>query len=212
MYQPTRSESGPPVALILIGINVLVFLISASSNSLFSWFALWPVGSPEIMQVGNQLLKVPTFWPWQLLSYGFLHGSLTHIFFNMFALYLFGLPLEAGWGRLRFAWYYFVCLVGAGLVQLVVASTGAEIYPTVGASGAVFGLLLAYGLRFPNNVIVLLIPPIPIKAKYFVILYGAAELLFGVTGMMPGVAHFAHLGGMLFGLLLLWKWGWRPGR
>jgi membrane associated rhomboid family serine protease len=164
------------------------------------------------MQVGNQVLKVPTFWPWQLISYGFLHGSLTHIFFNMFALYLFGLPLEAGWGRSRFALYYLVCLVGAGLVQLVVASTSAEIYPTVGASGAVFGLLLAYGLRFPNNVIVLLIPPIPIKAKYFVILYGAAELLFGVTGMMPGVAHFAHLGGMLFGLVLLWKWGWRPGR
>jgi membrane associated rhomboid family serine protease len=212
LYQPTRSESGPPVALILISINVLVFLISAASNSLFSWFALWPVGSPEIMQVGNQVLKVPTFWPWQLISYGFLHGSLTHIFFNMFALYLFGLPLEAGWGRSRFALYYLVCLVGAGLVQLVVASTSAEIYPTVGASGAVFGLLLAYGLRFPNNVIVLLIPPIPIKAKYFVILYGAAELLFGVTGMMPGVAHFAHLGGMLFGLVLLWKWGWRPGR
>jgi len=191
---------------------VLVFILSMSAEILFAWFALWPLGSPEQMVIGNSSMTIPPFRPWQLISYGFMHGSVTHIFFNMFALFLFGLPLEAGWGRWRFASYYFTCLVGAGLVQLLVASSSAEVYPTVGASGAVFGLLLAYGLRFPNNVIVLLIPPIPIKAKYFVVLYGAAELLFGVTGMMPGVAHFAHLGGMLFGLLLLVKWGWRPGQ
>ncbi len=220
MYQPNspnshgQPASGPrraiPLAFIIIGINVLVFILSMSAEVLFAWFALWPIGSGEQMMIGNNSFSVPPFRPWQLLSYGFLHGSITHIFFNMFALFLFGLPLEAGWGRWRFAVYYFTCLIGAGLVQLVVASSSQEIYPTVGASGAVFGLLLAYGLRFPNSVIVLLIPPIPIKAKYFVVLYGAAELLFGVTGMMPGVAHFAHLGGMLFGLLLLIKWGWRP--
>jgi membrane associated rhomboid family serine protease len=200
------------MALILIGVNVAAFLLSASFNELFAWFALWPLGHGGDMIGGITGLQAPPFRPWQLVSYGFLHGSLTHIFFNMFALYLFGMPLEAGWGRRRFAVYYFTCLVGAGLVQLVVASSSAQIYPTVGASGAVFGLLLAYGLRFPNNVIVLLIPPIPIKAKYFVVLYGIAELFFGVTGVMPGVAHFAHLGGMLFGMLLLWRWGWRPGR
>lgn len=220
MYQPNtpnshgQPASGPrrgiPLAFILIGINVLVFILSMSAEVLFARFALWPVGSGEQMMIGNNSISVPPFRPWQLLSYGFLHGSITHIFFNMFALFLFGLPLEAGWGRWRFGVYYFTCLIGAGLVQLVIASSSQEIYPTVGASGAVFGLLLAYGLRFPNSVIVLLIPPIPIKAKYFVVLYGIAELIFGVTGMMPGVAHFAHLGGMLFGLLLLIKWGWRP--
>jgi len=220
LYQPNSPNSqgqpgsGPrraiPLAFILIGINVLVFILSMSAEVLFAWFALWPVGSGEQMMIGNNSISVPPFRPWQLLSYGFLHGSITHIFFNMFALFLFGLPLEAGWGRWRFGVYYFTCLIGAGLVQLVVASSSQQIYPTVGASGAVFGLLLAYGLRFPNSVIVLLIPPIPIKAKYFVVLYGIAELIFGVTGMMPGVAHFAHLGGMLFGLLLLIKWGWRP--
>lgn len=222
MYQPNSPDSDRPrvpgsrgtvpLAFILIAANVLVFLLSMSAQMMFAWFALWPLGSSEQIMVGNSSMAVPPFAPWQLISYGFMHGSVTHIFFNMFALFLFGLPLEAGWGRWRFGVYYFTCLIGAGLVQLVVASSSAEVYPTVGASGAVFGLLLAYGLRFPNSVIVLLIPPIPIKAKYFVVLYGAAELLFGVTGMMPGVAHFAHLGGMLFGLLLLLKWGWRPGR
>ncbi len=221
MYQPNTphdgrppspgSRSATPLALILIGINVLVFVLGWSAQMLYAWFALWPIGSADQMLIGTTIVSTPPFRPWQLISYGFMHGSVSHLFFNMFALFLFGLPLEAGWGRWRFGVYYFTCLLGAGLVQLVVASSSAEAYPTVGASGAVFGLLLAYGLRFPNSIIVLLFPPIPIKAKYFVILYGAAELLFGVTGMMPGVAHFAHLGGMLFGLLLLIKWGWRPG-
>jgi membrane associated rhomboid family serine protease len=98
-------------------------------------------------------------------------------------------------------------LVGAGLVQLSVAQLSGEVYPTIGASGAVFGVLLAFGMMFPNTRLMLLFPPIPIKAKWFVLGYGALTLVFGVTGTMSGVAHFAHLGGMLFGLVLILYWG-----
>jgi membrane associated rhomboid family serine protease len=125
----------------------------------------------------------------------------------MFALYMFGLPIERAWGTRRFLVYYLVCLIGAGLVQLGVAALAGEVYPTIGASGAVFGLLLAFGMMYPNSRIMLLIPPIPMKAKYFVIGYGVLTLLFGMTGVMPGIAHFAHLGGMLFGLVMILYWG-----
>lgn len=200
MYQRHFNQSGTPLSLILIGINVGVFALQYLINSnIFGLLALWP-------------LQADYFYPWQIISYGFLHGSPTHIFFNMFGLYMFGLPLEASWGKQRFMIYYFTCLIGAGLIQLIVSLGSPFAYPTIGASGAIFGLLLAYGLRFPNNVIMLLIPPIPIKAKYFVWIYGAIELFLGVTGRAPGIAHFAHLGGMLFGLVLLWQWGWRPRR
>jgi membrane associated rhomboid family serine protease len=107
----------------------------------------------------------------------------------------------------RFLQFYFVCMIGAGLVQLLVAQFSGEIYPTIGASGAVFGLLLAFGVMYPNTRIMLLIPPIPMKAKWFVIGYGLLTLLFGVTGTMPRIAHFAHLGGMLFGLVMILYWG-----
>jgi len=200
MYQRYFNQSGPPLSLILIGINVGIFALQYLIDSnVFGLLALWPLQSDY-------------FYPWQVISYGFLHGSPTHIFFNMFGLYMFGLPLEASWGKQRFAIYYFTCLVGAGFIQLMVSLGSPFDYPTIGASGAVFGLLLAYGLRFPNNVIMLLIPPIPIKAKYFVWIYGAIELFLGVAGRAPGIAHFAHLGGMLFGLVLLWQWGWRIRR
>lgn len=203
MQQPYRFLSATPLSYLLIGLNLIFFLFQQGSNTLLYWLALWPIG-------GTEQLGAPDFMAWQLVSYGFLHADFTHLFFNMFALYMFGLPLESSWGKHRFAQYYFTCMVGAGFIQLIVAIVTQSFYPTIGASGAVFGLLLAYGLRFPNNVIMLLIPPIPMKAKYFVWLYGAAELFFGITGRMPGIAHFAHLGGMLFGLMLLWIWGWRP--
>lgn len=123
---------------------------------------------------------------------------------------MFGFPLEKTWGSRRYAKYYGACILGAGLIQLMVQHLSAEIYPTIGASGAVFGLLLAYGVMWPNNKLFLLFFPVPIKAKWFVLIYGAVELLFGVTGMQPQVAHFAHLGGLFFGAALLWYWGWRP--
>jgi membrane associated rhomboid family serine protease len=145
---------------------------------------------------------------WQILTYGFLHGNVMHIAFNMFALWMFGRELEWLMGSQRFLIYFLVCVVGAALVQLLVASFQGGLYPTVGASGGVFGILLAYGLTFPNRIVMLLFPPIPMKAKYFVLFYGLLELYLGVSGNAPGVANFAHLGGMLFGFLLLQYWSY----
>jgi membrane associated rhomboid family serine protease len=186
--------SQPPLAIIFIIACVLVFF----SGLQFAGLALWP------LQGGH-------FGPWQMVSYAFLHGSFNHLFFNMFALWMFGLPVERIWGSYRFGLYYAVCVVGAGIIQLIVQQASGSLYPTIGASGAVFGLLLAYGVMWPNNKMLLIFFPVPIKAKWFVLIYGVVELLFGVTGTMPQVAHFAHLGGLVFGAGLLWRWGWRPG-
>jgi len=183
-----------PISIGIIIICVIVFLL----NNISAQLALWPLYSNY-------------FQPWQLVSYGFLHGSFNHLFFNMFALWMFGLPIEKTWGSRKFAQYYFVCILGAGLIQLLVQYLSGDIYPTIGASGAVFGLLLAYGVTWPNAKLFLIFFPVPIKAKWFVLIYGAAELVFGVTGAMPQVAHYAHLGGLFFGAGLLWRWGWRPG-
>ena len=132
----------------------------------------------------------------------------------MLALLMFGAPLEHTWGNRRFATYYFTCVAGAGLCQLIVGSwtvmQGGIAYPTVGASGGVFGLLLAYGMLFPHQRVMLLIPPIPMKARTLVIVYGLIELFLGASGLQPGVAHFAHLGGMLFGWLLIQYWRGKP--
>lgn len=184
----------PPVSIAIIIACVAVYLL----RNISPYLALWPLHSDY-------------FEPWQLVSYAFLHGSFNHLFFNMFALWMFGLPVERMWGSRRFAGYFGICVVGAGLIQLLVQYISGAIYPTIGASGAVFGLLLAYGVMWPDNRLILIFFPVPIKAKWFVLIYGAAELLFGVTGAMPQVAHFAHLGGLFFGAGLLWRWGWRPG-
>lgn len=182
-----------PVSMGVIIICAAIFLMQNVSPHL----ALWPLYSGY-------------FQPWQLFTYAFLHGSFNHLFFNMFAVFMFGFPLEKMWGSKRYAEYYGICLLGAGLIQLMVVYISGEVYPTIGASGAVFGLLLAYGVMWPNNKLILLFFPVPIKAKWFVLIYGAVELVFGVTGAMPQVAHFAHLGGLIFGAGLLWRWGWRP--
>jgi membrane associated rhomboid family serine protease len=150
------------------------------------------------------------FGIWQVFTYGFLHGSLPHLAFNMFALWMFGRDLERLMGGKNFFTFYMVCVVGAGIVQLIVAALQGGMYPTVGASGGVFGILLAYGMTFPNRMVMLIFPPIPMRAKYFVILIGLFELYLGFSGRSPGVANFAHLGGMLFGFLLLRYW--RRGR
>ena len=183
-----------PVSIGIIVLCVIVFFTGFQPAGL----ALWPLGSG-------------VFTPWQLVSYAFLHGSFNHLFFNMFALWMFGLPIQKLWGTRKFAEYYFICVLGAGLVQLLVQYISGDVYPTIGASGAVFGLLLAYGVTWPNTKLFLIFFPVPIKAKWFVLIYGAAELIFGVTGAMPQVAHYAHLGGLFFGAGLLWRWGWRPG-
>lgn len=147
------------------------------------------------------------FQSYQFITYMFLHGSLEHLFFNMFALWMFGRTLEYELGSRRFIIYYMVCGIGAALLQMGVAAAAGEYYiQLLGASGAVMGLLLAFGVMHPNEVLILLPIPIPIKAKWFVIGYAVIELLLGWTGMQASVAHFAHVGGMLWGLALLYYW------
>jgi membrane associated rhomboid family serine protease len=131
----------------------------------------------------------------------FMHGSFWHLFFNMFALWMFGVELEHVWGPRRFLVYYLACGLGAAALHFLLSSVA-----IIGASGAVFGILLAYGFMFPNRQLMLLFPPIPLKAKYFVIGYGLIELLSGFNGSSDGIAHFAHLGGMAVGLVLLLIW------
>ncbi|MEX0386256.1 rhomboid family intramembrane serine protease [Spiribacter onubensis] len=204
-----RNLNDTPVVLTMLianGLGFVAYLLLGPSMVI--GFGLWPLGTEglDARLVGG---GIPGFEIWQLLTYGFLHGGMLHLFVNMFALWMFGTALESFWGSRPFLVYYLVCLVGAGLIQLVVATMAADggsIYPTIGASGAVFGILLGFAMMFPNQQLVLLFPPIPIKAKYFVILYGAFELYAGVTGSMSGVAHFAHLGGMAFGLLMILYW------
>jgi membrane associated rhomboid family serine protease len=142
------------------------------------------------------------FLPWQLVTYMFLHADFYHIFFNLFSLCIFGQALEQLWGTKRFLIYYFLTWIGAGIIQLFVSSGY-----TIGASGAVFGILLGFGMMYPNRRIMLLFPPIPIKAKYFVGFYGALELFNGLTRVDSGIAHFAHLGGLLVGFILIKLWG-----
>ncbi|MEX0729520.1 MAG: rhomboid family intramembrane serine protease [Aquisalimonadaceae bacterium] len=205
--EPRRPSMLPPVVLALLIVNGVVFLLQGMfETALLTHLALWPLGGGGLMPTAEGLFFVPAFQPWQLGTYGFLHGNLLHLFVNMFALWMFGVPLEHTWGSRRFAFYFMFCVVGAGVIQLVVASQASMPYPTVGASGGVFGILLGFGMLFPNQRVMLLFPPIPMKAKYFVIAYGAFELYAGFTGSLAGIAHFAHLGGMLFGFLLIQYW------
>lgn len=192
-----RFSQTPPVVLNLIIINTLVFLITA----------LLPVGQ-AIMNYGSLYwIESPFFHSYQFITYMFLHSGFYHLFFNMFALWMFGRTLEYELGSQRFLIYYTVCGVGAAVLQLTTAWLFGELpIQLVGASGAVMGLLLAFGVMHPNAMIMLLIPPIPLKAKWFVIIYGAIELFMGWTGYGGNVAHFAHIGGMLWGFLLLHWW------
>jgi membrane associated rhomboid family serine protease len=190
----------PQVTQTLILANVLVFLVQmVAGDVIVTQFALWPIG--------------PQFAPWQLVSYAFLHGSFAHILFNMFGLYMFGADLERVWGPRRFLVYYTVAVLSAAIAQLVVSALSGSYVPTIGASGGVFGLLLAFAIYFPRRMVMLILPPIPMPAWLFATLYGVVELLFGLTGSAGGVAHFAHLGGMLGGylLILIWRSRWRLG-
>lgn len=188
----------PPVTQALLIANVAVFVLDEMvfGRALFAWFALWPPTSG--------ISNAPGFQLWQLVTYSFLHGSLPHIFFNMFGLYMFGSDIERLFGARFYAGYYFASVLAAAVVHLVVTAwMGAPPVPTVGASGGLYGLLLAYGLYFPNRQLMLLIPPIPMRARTFVIVFAVIALVMGVTGTADGIAHFAHLGGMLGGWLMI---------
>ena len=196
--RPRRTGAIPDVIFLLLVANGLMFALQQfpGLEGFVRALALWPINSPW-----------GEFYPWQFVTYGFLHGDMMHILFNMFMLWMFGRELEIIMGPRRFLTYYLTGIAGAGVVQLVVAGIQGGGYPTVGASGGVFALLLAFGMAFPNRMIMLIFPPIPMKAKYMVILFGILELYLGVSGNAPGIANFAHLGGMLFGFLLLRYWG-----
>ncbi|NLA25553.1 MAG: rhomboid family intramembrane serine protease [Bacteroidales bacterium] len=236
-YSPGRFFNLPPVVKNLLIINVILFVatyvVQRFDIDLYQHLAVHSVLSPD-------------FKPYQLITHMFMHGGFAHIFFNMFALWMFGRVLEDVWGPKRFFVYFFVTGLGAAFLHLLVnyieiqqfmnkmsadmvdevLNNGADALragknyidvkaaklnlmvntPTVGASGAVFGLLLAFGFMFPNAVIYLYFA-LPIKAKWFVIIYGAIELYLGIANHSgDNVAHFAHLGGMLFGLIFLLVW------
>ncbi len=228
----------PPVVKNIILINVLMLLVDYAAQSVF--------GMDLTMILGLYFPKSEHFMPVQIVTHMFMHGGFWHLFFNMYALYIFGQVLENVWGPKRFFIYYMVCGLGAAFIhesvilfqytklmnvispeQLqLVLNEGTTYFnqgkvftddtmkslqlllnvPTVGASGAVFGILLAFGVLFPNTQLMLLIPPIPIKAKYFVLIYGAIELYLAVTQPGSNIAHAAHLGGMLFGYILIRYW------
>lgn len=207
----------PPVILNLMIANGMMFFFQKFFQGnvpviLQKYFALWPAGVSQWLDA-HPLFPyagmVGSFLPWQLVTYGFMHGGFAHIFFNMFALWMFGREIEIRWGSTRFLFYYLFCVAGAGVLQLLVASLSLDStgpYPTIGASGGTYGVLLAFGMLFPHRRILLLFPPIPMEARFFVIVFGGLELVYGVTGLNTGVAHFAHLGGMVFGLLLILFW------
>ena len=219
-------QQTPQVVKNLIILNVLMYVLAQVMGDAIA-----------VPLLAGTYPASPFFQPWQIITHMFMHGDLSHIFFNMFALFMFGSQLERVWGPKRFLIYYLACGLGAfALHELVVGmqfySEFGTFFPrpedfvagnisavdrpkiielvygrVVGASGAVFGLLLAFGMLFPNTRLMLLFPPIPIRAKYFVMGYGAIELMLALQNS-PGdnVAHFAHLGGMIFGYMLLKRW------
>lgn len=234
----------PPVVKNLIIINVILLLATYVFRS--------SMGIDLNRILGLFYFESSNFKPVQIVTHMFMHGGIAHLFFNMYALFLFGRVLEQVWGSKRFFIYYFFTGIGAAALHsfvnyleiksimanlspeqiALVKSEGASVFaqgknyihegmsalnlmlntPTVGASGAVFGVLLAFGMYFPNTVLMLLFPPIPIKAKYFVMIYGAIELYLGFTQSSSNIAHFAHLGGMLFGFILIKIWAKRRDR
>jgi len=193
------------ITRLLIATNVAIFALQAVYNdALISVFALWPIGRYHV----EDLHAVVGFEPWQLITYAFLHANLVHIGLNMWALFLFGPDVERTLGARHYILMYFAAVVSAALVQLaaVTATRHAGIYPTIGASGGIFGVLLAFGVLYPRRTVMLLFPPIPMPAWLLVIVFGLIELANGVLGTEAGVAHFAHLGGMLGAYLELRYW------
>jgi membrane associated rhomboid family serine protease len=197
----------PPVVKNLLIINIIIFLVQRLAPEITNYGALTfadeSIGGGLMFQASRA---------WQLISYMFLHANFAHLLSNMFTLWMFGRIVEMDLGSRKFFTFYMISGIGAGVIQLLVnwisfeMGAGPALASTIGASGAVFGLLIAFGMMHPNEVIIMLIPPIPMKAKWFVVIYAAFELYLGVRGTGGLVAHFAHLGGMLVGFLILWYW------
>ncbi|MBQ9668532.1 MAG: rhomboid family intramembrane serine protease [Prevotella sp.] len=197
-------RSIPTVTRNLLIINILCYLaqvlIGPNSPYLLDTLSQW---------CGLRFFLAPDFHFYQLFTYMFLHGSFYHLFGNMFALWMFGRIIEQVWGPKKFLFYYIFCGIGAGLTQEILQVFTAGGGVTIGASGAIFGILLAFGMIYPNEKIFIIPIPVPIKAKWFVIFYAALELFLGFNAGRTGsdnVAHMAHIGGMLFGLLLILYW------
>ena len=182
----------PGTRSILLACIGVFLLQQVLSGAIEAWFALWPLG--------------PMFAPWQVVTYAFLHGGLAHIVFNMIGLLTFGNELERYWGTRRFLAFYFASVVAAAATQLIVTRSLGQDVPTVGASGGIYGLLLGFAMMFPQRRVVPLIPPIPMPAWLFAMLFAGLELYLGVTGTRSGIAHFAHLGGMVGGFLVMRYW------
>jgi membrane associated rhomboid family serine protease len=182
----------PPITKAFMLTCVVIFCVEELLRLPLGLLALWPLGSGQ-------------FWPWQPLTYAFLHGGVVHLFFNMLGLWMFGSEIERLWGSRRYLHFLIASVLSAAAAQLVFTALIGSFTPTVGASGALFGLLLAFGMMFPNRTIIPLFPPIPMKAKVFVAVFGGLELLLGLQGG-SGIAHFAHLGGMLGGFLMIRYW------
>jgi len=202
----------PPVTRYLLIANVLVFALQfllhdVDTLALSRYFALWPLGPDVTGTVAGGQVITTGFRFWQLVTYAFLHGGFQHILFNMFGLYMFGGVIELTFGARNYTVYYFVCAIVAAVAQLLIVKYFTHgFYPTIGASGALFGLLLAFGMLYPKEKVFLLFLPIPMPAWLFVIGYALVELVLGVTGTQAGVAHFAHLGGMVGGYVMIQYW------
>ncbi len=202
----------PPVIKLLLLSNVTIYIIFNLLLSGYSvgnvsfdviitkYFALNPL-KPVLFNENGQILQL-SFYPWQLVTYMFLHGGFFHLLLNMLALWMFGAELENTWGQKRFLTYYMLCGVGAGVCNLLIAPLFTTVGPTVGASGAIYGILVAFGYLFPNRNIYIY-GLIPVKAKYLVILYMLIELFSVAGGSNSGIAHMAHLGGGVIGLIYL---------
>ena len=218
---PSAFSNVPPVVKNLVIINVLVYVAQVVFDTLLHpggglgpmmrWGALWPSGAAAL--AASQGTLVPAFWPWQIVTSAFMHGSIWHIGFNMFALFSIGPPVEQAMGSKRFAIFYGVCVLGSGLLQLAIVSYpfwagtgGGAIGPTLGASGGVLGVVTAFGMLYPLSRLFIFPIPFPIEARWLVPGAAVISLVLGVTGWMPGIAHFAHLGGMVAGALLVLYW------
>ena len=231
LRSPSAFSAIPPVVRNLLIVNGLVFLAQAvfdwlpagqigALGPVIAWGALWPAGGAAAAAALGQ--DAPAFYPWQLVTMAFLHGSVLHIAFNMFGLFSIGPPVEEALGTRRFLAFYLVSVLGASLLQLAIVSypfwtgnvTAGSVFPTVGASGGLLGIVAAFGILHPRATLFIFPIPFPIQARWLVPGAALVSLYLGVTGRADGIAHFAHLGGMVAGAIfvLIWRAQQRPRR